>query len=510
MLEGVFVLGLVLATFLPARAWPQSDPGYAEQQRLYGQDSQTDSGQGIPQQGYGQPAQPLNSGDLEQLVAPIALYPDALVAQVLAASTYPSQVADADQWRRAQGNATPDQIAAGADVQNWDPSVKALTAFPQVLAQMDRNQQWTTDLGNAYYNQPQDVLEAVQVMRRRAQAAGTLQSTPQEIVREDAGNIELVPANPQFVYVPAYNPWVVYGAPISPYPGFTLLDAIGAIAGGLRYGLGIGMAAFMHTPWGWLAWGLNWLTHALMFNHSNYYSHSATVADWGFPHQGFHAYAGHGGFPRFADNHARLRENETWRHTGYNAGGWHDFARAPDRRPDNWRGADNWQRENRNDRASRGPEFGNGFANGSERLPHENYNRAESYNRPERYSRLEGYRSVDRSTMPRQYARNGAERATAPAFENYGGDRFANSRASHDFARLSPKPARSSGHHLFGGGSREPRSFRGEKNFGGKSFSGRNFGGSFKEKSFKEKSFGGKAPKAPHGSGGGHGGKHHR
>ena len=118
------------------------------------------------------PARPLDAVQLEQLVAPIALYPDTLVAQVLAASTYPGQIADADHWRQMQGYASADQIAAGADVQNWDPSVKALTAFPQVLAQMDRNLQWTTDLGNAYYNQPQDVLEAVQVMRRRAQAAG--------------------------------------------------------------------------------------------------------------------------------------------------------------------------------------------------------------------------------------------------------------------------------------------------------------------------------------------------
>ena len=91
-------------------------------------------------------------------MAPIALYPDTLVAQVLAASTYPAQVVDADRWRQAQGYASPDQIAAGADAQTWDPSLKALTAFPQVLAEMDRNLQWTTDLGNAYYNQPQDVL----------------------------------------------------------------------------------------------------------------------------------------------------------------------------------------------------------------------------------------------------------------------------------------------------------------------------------------------------------------
>ena len=149
-------------------------------------------------------------------MAPIALYPDALVAQVLAASTYPDQVADADHWRQTQGHASADQIVVGADVQNWDASVKAVTAFPQVLALMVRNLPWTTDLGNAYYNQSRDVLEAVQAMRQRAQASGTLQSTPQQAVQYDQGNIQLTPVNPQLVYVPTYNPWTAYGQQISP------------------------------------------------------------------------------------------------------------------------------------------------------------------------------------------------------------------------------------------------------------------------------------------------------
>ncbi len=105
------------------------------------------------------------------MVAPIALYPDALVAQILAASTYPTQVVEADRWVQSQGSVPPEQLAAGANAQNWDPSVKALVAFPSVLAQMDRNIQWTTDLGNAYYNQPDDVMSAIQMMRGRAQAA---------------------------------------------------------------------------------------------------------------------------------------------------------------------------------------------------------------------------------------------------------------------------------------------------------------------------------------------------
>src|SRR5579872_2610559 len=193
------VVALFLLLLEPGKVCAQQtapgDPGWAqndqyapnqqsEEQSDYGQQPEgqrpyPDSDPTYPQQGYGQapaPAQPLNPAQLEQLVAPIALYPDPLVAQVLAASTYPGQVADADHWREMQGYASPEQIAAAADAQNWDPSVKGLTAFPRVLAQMDRNLQWTSALGNAYYNQPQDVLEAVQVMRGRARTAGTLRS----------------------------------------------------------------------------------------------------------------------------------------------------------------------------------------------------------------------------------------------------------------------------------------------------------------------------------------------
>ena len=127
-----------------------------------------------------------------------------------------------------QGGAPPEQIAAGANAQaSWDPSIKALTAFPQVLDQLAQNLQWTTDLGNAYYNQPQDVMQTIQVMRDRAQAAGNLQNTPQQEVIQDQGNIEIAPPTPQVVYVPQYNPWAVYGQPLAPYPGFNFFGAIG-------------------------------------------------------------------------------------------------------------------------------------------------------------------------------------------------------------------------------------------------------------------------------------------
>ncbi len=278
---------------------PDQQQGYGQAQyqqpQQYGQQNGYPQ-QNYPQQGYGQQIRPLNPEELEQLVAPIALYPDAVLAQILAASTYPAQVASADQWLRSMGNASPEMVAAGASAQaSWDPSVKALTAFPQVLEMLDRNLQWTTNLGNAYYNQPQDVLQTVQVMRGRAQQAGNLQSTPQEQVSYNQGNIELAPANPQVVYVPNYNPWAVYGQPVSPYPDFSPVDTVGAVVGtAVQYGLGFAMSAFLGAPFGLLSWGLDWLANAVLFDHEAYCSHSFEVRDWGFPYGGPRAFGGWG------------------------------------------------------------------------------------------------------------------------------------------------------------------------------------------------------------------------
>lgn len=272
----------------------QQPPNYGQQQAY-----------GAPDQGYApayQPAQALSPDRLEQMVAPIALYPDNLVSMVLAASTYPAQVAAADQWLRMQGGAPPEQIAAGASAQtSWDPSVKALTAFPQVLDQLAQNLQWTTDLGNAYYNQPQDVMQTIQVMRSRAQAAGNLQTTPQEEVVEDQGNIEIAPPTPEVVYVPSYNPWAVYGQPVDPYPGFNVLGAIGSFIGNafLQFGPGVAMNAFAATPFGWLGWGLDWFAHAIFFGNDLWCTHSGSVRDWGFAHGGGRYWGAHGEMARY-------------------------------------------------------------------------------------------------------------------------------------------------------------------------------------------------------------------
>jgi uncharacterized membrane protein YgcG len=247
-----------------------------------------DQGGPPPDQGASQ-GQPLSPEELGQLVAPIALYPDALVAQVLAASTYPTQVVEADRWVQSQGNMPPDQLAAAANQQDWDPSVKALVAFPSVLAQMDRNIQWTTDLGNAYYNQPDDVMSAVQTMRARAQSAGTLHNTPQQVVSDDGGDIVIAPANPQVVYVPVYNPWGVYGAPIGVFPGYYYGPPAGVYFGSglaIGFGVGIGIGIWSNWGWGWHSWHPDWHHRAIYYGGDRYYTRSITVYNRGYNRPG--------------------------------------------------------------------------------------------------------------------------------------------------------------------------------------------------------------------------------
>jgi hypothetical protein len=163
------------------QAPPPPDQGqYQDQDQNQGppppdQQGDQDQDQGPPPQAYNA----LPPQQIDDMVAPIALYPDSLVAQILAASTYPDQIADADHFLQSNQGMPPDQLGAEVNDQNWDPSVKALIAFPSVLSNLDRNLDWTTQLGNAYYNQPQDVMSAVQDMRQRAYAAGHLRSTQQ-------------------------------------------------------------------------------------------------------------------------------------------------------------------------------------------------------------------------------------------------------------------------------------------------------------------------------------------
>src|ERR1700730_8629069 len=213
---------------------------------------------------------------LQQLVAPIALYPDALVAQILAAATYPADVVEADRWLLGHSDLKGDALAQAIDAQPWDPSVKALTQFPSVLAMLDKNLSWTSSLGDACVNGQQNVLDAVQVMRQRAQRAGNLKSTPQETVTTQAQTIMIEPANPEVVYVPEYDPWVIYGAPLAFYPGWSEVSGLFIDGPGIAFGLGIGIGVFAGFGWGWHHWGTDWRGHDLTYDHNSYHSHSPT------------------------------------------------------------------------------------------------------------------------------------------------------------------------------------------------------------------------------------------
>ncbi len=213
---------------------------------------------------------------LQQLVAPIALYPDSLVAQILAASTFPDEVVEADRWVQAHPDLKGDALGQAVDQQPWDPSVKALAAFPSVLGNMDKNLSWTSSLGDAYYNQQQDVMDAVQVMRRKAQEAGNLKSTPQQTVTEQGSMIDIEPAAPDVVYVPAYDPWAVYGYPIVAWPGWYPYPGIWFGGPYLSFGNGFGIGWFGGFGWGWHRWGLDWHHRYPVFNGGRYFSRSRT------------------------------------------------------------------------------------------------------------------------------------------------------------------------------------------------------------------------------------------
>src|SRR3981189_1774909 len=156
---------------------------------------------------------------LQQLVAPIALYPDSLVAQILAASTFPEHVVEADQWVAGRPDLKGRALAQAVDQKPWDPSGKALTAFPSILGNMDKNLSWTSSLGDAYYNQEQDVMDAVQAMRQRAQEAGNLKTTEQQTVTSQDSTIIIEPASPEVVYVPENYPCLVSLGPFAEWPG---------------------------------------------------------------------------------------------------------------------------------------------------------------------------------------------------------------------------------------------------------------------------------------------------
>jgi Protein of unknown function (DUF3300) len=392
---------------------------------------------------------PLSADQLDNLVAPIALYPDALVAQVLAASTEPDEVTAASQWLSQNSDLTGQSLEQAVDRQDWDPSVKALTQFPSVLSNLSRNLSWTSSLGQAFHYQQSDVMTAVQAMRAKAQVAGTLQSNTQITVTTPSPNtIVIQPANPQVVYLPQYNPAIVYGAPIV-VPMYTppvvyatpvLSFGVGVAFGGGGWAVGSGYG------WGFHAWACNWGGwggggggNTIIFNHNTYINNNTWHTsnyngyhDWG----GGHGYVGPNGYyhpdPGYrpgTDTH--YGPNGGYHPNGYFGpdGGWHQDKPGtnPASQPNGGHNGDhgliggNGSVQNPN-AGKNGP--GVAPAGGYHNDTNRNFNRPSNLSSPRmsgdgRTNRMDSYRG--RTSMARQRPQQHAMREHAPAEHHAGG-----------------------------------------------------------------------------------------
>jgi hypothetical protein len=215
---------------------------------------------------------------LDSLVAPIALYPDPLLAQVLAASTYPLELIELQQWVEKNKSLKDKALVDAVEKQNWDPSVQAMAPLPDVVKLLTEDIKWTTDLGNAFLAQQSDVMDAIQRMRAKAEGKGNLKSTEQQRVEtkvvDNKSVIVIEQSNPQVVYVPSYNPTVVYGPPAYPYPPI-YYPPPGYYAAGMAISFGVGMAigAAWNGGWGWgCGWGSN--NNITINNNNNFVNNS--------------------------------------------------------------------------------------------------------------------------------------------------------------------------------------------------------------------------------------------
>lgn len=226
---------------------------------------------------------PFKKEEIEQLVAPIALYPDALVAQILMASTYPLEVVSAARWSKANPNVKDKALEEAMQKQTWDPSVKSLTAFPSVLTMLNEKLDMTQKLGDAFLGQQKEVMAAIQTLRAKADKAGNLKSSKEQTVTttQEAGQtvIKIEPADPQVVYVPTYNPTVVYGPwPYAAYPPYYYYPP-GYAAGGALFAFTIGVAVG-NAMWGGCHWGGS---GGVYINHNTYNNFNKTninTGDW--------------------------------------------------------------------------------------------------------------------------------------------------------------------------------------------------------------------------------------
>jgi hypothetical protein len=228
------------------------------------------------------PPPPMPPQALDGLVARIALYPDPLIAQIMAAATYYDQIPDAARWSDQHHYLTGQALAGAiqADHLPWDPSVQSLLPFPSVLDMMARDMSWTSQLGNAFLVQQQDVMDAVQRQRRQAMNYGYLRSNAQ-IVVGGGPYITILPVNPGFIPVPYYDPAIVFFAP---RPGFV-------VGGAIRFGFGITIGGFF-GPWGWGATRFDWGAHRVFINNAPWGRTWAGRAGYVHPYAGVPRYTG--------------------------------------------------------------------------------------------------------------------------------------------------------------------------------------------------------------------------
>jgi len=331
---GLLVAALGVPAFGQAPQYPQQYPAQA-------------APAGVQQQPPTQSLMPPEQ--LDNLVAPIALYPDPLLGQVLAASTYPLELVEANQWAEQNSNLHGQDLMNAARQQNWDPSVQALVAFPDVLILLTHDVRWTTDLGNAFLAQQQDVMAAVQRMRARAQSNGRLYSNAQQTVSNQTQNgqsaVTIEPANPDYIDVPDYNPEYVWGAPAwGDYPPLWYPP----VAFGFGFYPGIYLGGFF-PGWGfgWGGWGLGWgwgcgwfgggfFVNAGFFNHWGFHGYFGSrfaggfgAGRFGWQHDPFHRagvpYANHSVAARF-NSSPRFAEGRTARTNTFNGARGNSFA----------------------------------------------------------------------------------------------------------------------------------------------------------------------------------------
>ena len=207
----------------------------------------------------------------------------------------PTQIVEAERFLQQNPNLKGKELGDAVDQQDWDPSVKALTQFPSVLANLDKDLSWTSELGDANYNQQADLMQAVQVMRKKAEEAGHLKSTPQQTVTNQGPQVVIQPANPEVVYVPEYDPEYIYGYPVGIWPGFYPWWGVGGPY--LSFGVGFGISPFFGYGWGWHGWGFDWYHRGLIYGGRPYAYHSRSFYDRNaYFHGNYRGYApyGHG------------------------------------------------------------------------------------------------------------------------------------------------------------------------------------------------------------------------